>query len=64
MRVLALGFGTRAVSYRVRPGTTRTVNWDTDQGWYDLEVTVLQDPSFRRRLTGRVESGRPGVTPY
>jgi phospholipase C len=41
---------------------TRTKRWETVEGWYDLEVTAQEDPAFRRRLTGRVETGRPGVT--
>jgi hypothetical protein len=39
-----------------------TVTWDTDHGWYDVEVTAEEDRAFRRRLTGRVENGRTGVS--
>jgi phospholipase C len=62
VRVLAIGYGTRATSVRLKPGQVKTVNWDTDNGWYDIEVTVAEDPAYRRRLTGRLENGRPGVT--
>ena len=47
---------------RLRPRQRQTVTWPTDQGWYDVEATAVGDPSYRRRLTGRVEDGRPGVS--
>ena len=31
-------------------------------GWYDFVVTVAEDPSFERRLTGHVESGRDSIS--
>ena len=31
-------------------------------GWYDLIVTVTQDPAFRYRLAGHVETGRDSFT--
>jgi phospholipase C len=62
LRVAALGYGDGKETVRLRPGQTRTTTWDTDQGWYDLEVTAEEDPAFRRRLTGRLENGRPGIT--
>ena len=31
-------------------------------GWYDLELTVAEDASFRRRLMGHVENGEESVT--
>ncbi|KIA60988.1 phospholipase C [Nocardia vulneris] len=37
------------------PGTTKSVDWPTDDGWYDLTVTCAEDPTFSRRLTGRIE---------
>ncbi len=41
---------------------TLTLPWPTRNGWYDVEVTAPRDPDFRRRITGRVEDGRPGVS--
>jgi phospholipase C len=32
------------------------------QGWYDIVVTVAEDPSFERRLTGHVETGRDSIS--
>jgi phospholipase C len=31
-------------------------------GWYDLIVTVAEDPSFNYRLAGHVETGRDSFT--
>jgi hypothetical protein len=28
-------------------------------GWYDFEITLDDDPTFRRRLTGHLEDGLP-----
>ncbi len=36
--------------------------WPTDQGWYDVEVTTAEDPTYRRRLSGHLETGRPSIT--
>ena len=47
---------------RVPAGGHKAVTWPTDHGWYDVEVTAAEDGTFRRRLTGRVETGRPTVT--
>jgi phospholipase C len=62
LRLGALGYGRRRRAVRVRPGRTRSITWDTDRGWYDLEVTADEDGTFRRRLTGRVDNGRAGVS--
>jgi phospholipase C len=59
LRVHSLRYGKRTTTIRLRAGQRRSLDWATDRGWYDLEVTA-QD--FRRRLTGRVENGRPGIT--
>ncbi|MFD9889042.1 phosphocholine-specific phospholipase C [Amycolatopsis sp. NPDC059027] len=48
---------------RVPAGRKVTVDWPSAHGWYDLRVTADGDPAFLRTLTGRVEDGRPGVTP-
>jgi len=52
--------GLRTVT--VPAGGHRTLTWPTDHGWYDVEVTAAGDDTFRRRLTGRIETGRPTVT--
>jgi phospholipase C len=43
-------------------GESTHVVWPTDHGWYDVEIVAAQDDSFRRRLTGRVETGKSTVT--
>jgi phospholipase C len=47
---------------KLKPGQNRKIGWETLQGWYDLRVTSPEDASFRRRLTGREEDGREGVS--
>jgi phospholipase C len=60
LRALAYGGRTREVT--VPKGQARTVNWHTRQGWYDVEATVKEEASFRRRLMGHVENGKASVT--
>ena len=31
-------------------------------GWYDLVVTVAEDPTFEYRLAGHVETGRDSMS--
>ncbi len=47
---------------RLRAGATRTAGWPTDRGWFDIEVTADSDADFRRRVTGRVATGREGIS--
>lgn len=60
--VTSLAYLSRVLRLILAPAEQRTVTWPTDHGWYDVGVTVEQDPAFRRRLTGRIEDGRPGLT--
>jgi phospholipase C len=43
---------------------TDALYWDLGStgGWYDLIVTSHDDPSFLRRVAGRVETGRHSVS--
>jgi phospholipase C len=43
-------------------GGSFAFDWSLDRfhGWYDLVVTVAEDPSFSFRLAGHVETGRDG----
>jgi phospholipase C len=52
----------QAVPQQVRGKQTRELSWPTDHGWYDVEVTAAEDTSYRRRLTGHLETGKPSVT--
>jgi phospholipase C len=53
-----------AKSVVVPPGRREKVIWSAAEahGWYDVEVTVSGDATFRRRITGHLENGRPSVT--
>jgi len=62
VKLKALGYGSRTINQDLRARQTRTVSWPTDQGWYDVEITAAEDPTYRRRLTGHLESGRPSTT--
>ncbi len=44
--------------------TPLVLTWVTEdaQGWYDLDLSVAEDPSFRRRLMGHIENGRPSIS--
>ncbi|GGM46202.1 phospholipase C precursor [Longimycelium tulufanense] len=62
LQIRALRYADRTETVRLQPRRSRGVSWRTDHGWYDVEITAPQDESFRRRLTGRVENGRAGLT--
>jgi phospholipase C len=62
LKVKSRGYGSKTVPVELRGKQTRTLPWPTDQGWYDVEVTTAEDTSYRRRLTGHLETGKPSVT--
>jgi phospholipase C len=45
-------------------GNPLVLPWDTEdaEGWYDLEVTIAEDDSFRRRLMGHIENRKPSIS--
>jgi phospholipase C len=43
-------------------GHELTIVTDDADGWYDVELTVADDTSYRRRLTGHIEDGLPSIT--
>lgn len=49
---------------RVRAGraAAKTIRLASSKRWYDFTVTVIGSATFRRRVAGRVENGRPSVT--
>ncbi|MGW7491280.1 phosphocholine-specific phospholipase C [Streptomyces sp. NPDC054786] len=49
---------------KVKAGGIRTVAHPAGDahGWYDLGLSVAEDPSFHRRLMGHVENGKESVT--
>ncbi|WP_405065652.1 phospholipase C, phosphocholine-specific [Kribbella sp. NBC_01510] len=62
VKVNALGYGSKTVTIELRGKQTRSLSWPTDHGWYDVEVTTTDDTSYRRRLTGHLETGTPSIT--
>ncbi|WP_433021448.1 phosphocholine-specific phospholipase C [Kribbella sp. CA-294648] len=62
VKLKARGYGSRTINQDVRGKQTRALAWPTDHGWYDVEVTTAEDPTYRRRLTGHLENGSPSVT--
>ncbi|MFI7066322.1 phosphocholine-specific phospholipase C [Kribbella sp. NPDC050124] len=62
LKVKARGYGSKTVTVELRGKQTRELDWPTDHGWYDVEVTAAEDTSYRRRLTGHLETGKPSIT--
>lgn len=62
LRLRSVGYTVHEEQVRVAAGGAQPLEWPTDQGWYDVEVTTPQDKTFCRRITGRAENGHPGVT--
>jgi phospholipase C len=63
--VTANAYRARAPKHvRVRAGrsATRAVRLAASKRWYDLTITIDGNATFRRRVAGRVENGRPSVT--
>lgn len=58
----ALQYVEGSQTVKLKPGQARKLGWATVEGWYDVEVTSAEDRSFRRRLTGREEDGREGIS--
>ncbi|MFJ9692400.1 alkaline phosphatase family protein [Kitasatospora sp. NPDC101183] len=54
----------KALGGDVVAGTPLVLTWDAEdaKGWYDLDLSVTGDKSFRRRLMGHVENGRPSIS--
>lgn len=62
LRLTSLQYRDRTTTVRLKAGARKPLGWETKNGWYDVEITAEQDPTFRRRLTGREENGRPGIS--
>ncbi|MES9536672.1 phosphocholine-specific phospholipase C [Actinomadura sp. NPDC000600] len=60
LTALAYGGATREVT--VPGGGATTVRWTTDHGWYDVQIRAAEDETFRRRLMGHLENGRPSIS--
>ncbi|MFE0102022.1 phosphocholine-specific phospholipase C [Streptomyces sp. NPDC059009] len=57
-------YGGTKETFKVKPGATvhHTVDLRTSKRWYDVSVVSDADKGFLRRLAGRVETGRAGVS--
>ncbi|TCC51231.1 phospholipase C, phosphocholine-specific [Kribbella capetownensis] len=62
VKLKARGYGSKTVTVELRGKQSRSLSWPTDHGWYDVEVTSPDDTSYRRRLTGHLEIGKPSIT--
>ncbi|MFO1338205.1 MAG: phospholipase domain-containing protein [Burkholderiaceae bacterium] len=53
-----------ATTLALAAGQVETLRWDLAAvfGWYDLLVTVAQDPHYSTELAGHVETGRPSAS--
>jgi phospholipase C len=52
------------VTHVLAPGESIERNWSVARfyGWYDLTITVDEDPGFERRLAGHLETGHDSVS--
>ncbi|MDD7836133.1 phosphocholine-specific phospholipase C [Paenarthrobacter sp. AB444] len=62
LAVKSLQYAPGAETVKLKAGQSKKIGWETVSGWYDVEVTSPGDPTFRRRLTGRDEDGREGIS--
>ncbi|HEV7924752.1 MAG TPA: phospholipase domain-containing protein, partial [Verrucomicrobiae bacterium] len=54
----------RKRTFTIAPGSSVADSWrlDVSDHWYDLTVTVKDNPTFLRRFAGHVETGQPSKT--
>ncbi|MET9336307.1 phosphocholine-specific phospholipase C [Nonomuraea sp. NPDC003804] len=64
LTVRANAYGIKEQAVPLRPGQYRQVVWPVEEshGWYDVQISCAEDPSYARRLMGHVENGRASVT--
>ncbi|MGB3435972.1 phospholipase domain-containing protein, partial [Achromobacter sp.] len=64
-RVEANAYGyPRLDNTALAPGEILSLSWDMSRsaGWYDLTVLDAADPTYTRRLAGRIETGAPSTS--
>jgi phospholipase C len=51
-------------AFFTRQGEEFVNDWSLEefQGWYDLVITVVQDPTFEYRFAGHIETGRDSIS--
>ena len=59
---LAIAWGASALF--TGHGEEFVYDWSLEefQGWYDLVITVEQDPTFKYRFAGHIETGRESIS--
>ena len=57
LRLRSLGYVVHEQQVRIAAGGAQPLQWPSDQGWYDVEITTPQDTTYRRRITGRAGNG-------
>ncbi|MGZ0146964.1 phosphocholine-specific phospholipase C [Kribbella sp. WER1] len=62
VKLNATNYGSKTTTLELRGKQSRPLFWPTDQGWYDVEITTPDDPTYRRRLTAHLETGNPTIT--
>ncbi|MGW6200547.1 phosphocholine-specific phospholipase C [Kribbella sp. NPDC055110] len=62
VKLKSRGYGSKTTTIELRGKQSRPIFWPTDSGWYDVEVTTPDDPTYRRRLSGHLETGKPTIT--
>ncbi|WP_084477941.1 phosphocholine-specific phospholipase C [Nocardia jejuensis] len=62
LSVTPLRYGGEPRRVELAAGTEQRLEWPTHHGWYDLAITADGDPGFRRRVTGRIADGSPGMS--
>jgi phospholipase C len=64
VQIVDLAYGQAGQNQQLQPGDEKTISFDltTNHGWYDHAVNVLGNNVFKRRLSGRVETGELGYT--
>jgi phospholipase C len=62
VKLIARNYTSKTTTVELRGKQSRPMFWPTDSGWYDVEVTTPDDPAYRRRLIGHLETGKPSIT--
>jgi phospholipase C len=58
----SLQYAEAAEKLVLKSGQRKKLGWPAPDGWYDVELTSVDDAGFRRRSTGREEDGGEGIS--
>lgn len=61
-RILLVEGGAEPWRVNLKTGATEAKAFATHQGWYDLTVRDAADPTWLRRLAGRIETGKDSIS--